>query len=167
VYQAIQKYGVESFVFNVLCGGDENSIKQLEVILIAQLNTKAPHGYNLTDGGEGSIGWKPTIETRKKMSQAHKGRRNGMYGKEHSKETKKKIGLKRQGSKNPTRSKLNKLNRGSKNPRARKVKVQGRIYPCIQDAAKALEIKAGTLRQRFSRYNRSKNWLRGWGYVTN
>lgn len=167
LYQAIQKYGIENFTFDVLCEGAEDSIKQLEAVLIAQLNTKVPHGYNLTDGGEGTCGWKPSAKTRKKMSVSHKGQKNGMYGKKHSETTKEKISSKRKGLKNLIRAKLNKLNRGSKNPRARKVKVHGRVYPCIQDAAKALGIKAGTLRQRFSRYNRSGHWPRGWGYVTN
>lgn len=36
-------------------------------------NTKAPNGYNLTDGGEGTLGHKHSPETLKKLSKAHKG----------------------------------------------------------------------------------------------
>ena len=37
--------------------------------------TKKPNGYNLTDGGEGTYGYKHTEETKKKMSEASKGRK--------------------------------------------------------------------------------------------
>jgi len=165
VYQAIQKYGIKNFAFDVLYEGDESSIKQLEVILIEQLNAKAPHGYNLTGGGEGSTGWKPDVKTRRKMSQAHKGKRNGMYGRKHNEEAKERIRAAAKGRSNPTRAELNRAYKGSANPRARTVRVNGKIFPCLQDAAKALGIKAGTLRQRFSRYRKSGDWPIGWGYV--
>ena len=165
VWQAIGKYGIESLVFDVMCEGCEKDIKQLEILLIKHLNTKAPRGYNLTTGGEGAVGCKPSKSTRKKMSESHLGSRNSMYGKKHTKETREKIREKRKGSKNPVCSQLNKLRRGSKNPRARRVKVNGHIYLCIQDAAEALGIKSGTLRQKFSRYNRKGNWPIGWGYL--
>ena len=41
---------------------------------IAVLHCKAPYGYNLTDGGEGTIGYYPTPETRAKQSAARKGK---------------------------------------------------------------------------------------------
>ena len=59
---------------------------------------------NLTNGGDGSSGWVPSEETRKKMSgripseetrakmsEARKGEKNHNYGKTHSVETRKKI----------------------------------------------------------------------------
>ena len=165
VWQSIRKYGVENLVFDVICEGAEEDIKLLEVVLIEQLNTQAPEGYNLTEGGEGSTGWKPSDETRKKMSEAHRGSRNSMHGKTHSDEAKKKISEKRKGSKNPTRSKLNKLSCGSNNPRAREVKIEGILYGCIKEAAEAIGMKPGTLRSKLSGYNRKGNWPIGWGYV--
>ena len=63
---------------------------------------------NLTDGGEGSTGWNPSIETRQKMSNsrknlsqelrkklsvASKGKNNAFFGKTHSEETKKKMSI--------------------------------------------------------------------------
>jgi hypothetical protein len=36
---------------------------------IRELDSKAPHGYNLTDGGRGIVGWKCTSVWKKKMSQ--------------------------------------------------------------------------------------------------
>jgi hypothetical protein len=38
-----------------------------EVSCIAQLKTKSPAGYNLTAGGEGNLGWKPSKEIREHM----------------------------------------------------------------------------------------------------
>ena len=166
VYHAIQKYGMENLAFDVYCEGCEENITQLEVTLIAQLNTKAPKGYNLTDGGEGSTGWVPSNETRENMSKAHSGSKNAMYGKKHSKETRAKIASKKKGVKNPLRAELNKAYVGANNPRARKVKVNGVQYLCIKDAAEALGMKAGTLRTYFSRYKKSGRWPTGWGYVT-
>ena len=165
VWQAIGKYGIENLVFDVLCEGCEKDTKQLEILLISQLDTKAPGGYNLTDGGEGATGWKPTKETREKMSQAHKGSRNSMFGKIQSKETREKIRTKAKGRPNPIRARLNKAYCGANNPRARKVQIDGTQYQCIQEAAKALGMKSGTLRQKFSRHNRKGNWPIGWGYL--
>lgn len=166
VYQALKKYEKENLAFDVYCEGCEEDIKQLEIILIAQLNTKAPNGYNLTDGGEGSTGWIAPEETREKMSKAHAGEKNSMFGKTHSKETRAKIAATKKGVKNPLRAELNKAYAGANNPRARKVKVNGVQYPCIKDAAQALGMKAGTLRTYFSRYKKTGHWPNGWGYVT-
>lgn len=82
LHSAIQKYGVNNFDFQHYAdtfGAD--SAKTIEINLIAELNTLAPFGYNLTSGGEGSL--KPSDELRKKLSIAH-------TGKKQSEETKKK-----------------------------------------------------------------------------
>lgn len=165
VYQAIKKYGLENLRFDVLCEGCEEDIKQLEVTLIADRETKAPGGYNLTEGGEGSTGCKPGIETRQKMSKAQSGKNNAMYGKKHSKETKKKLAAKASGVKNPARSKLNGQQVGGRNPRARKVLVAGKKYGCIKDAAEATGMNARTLYSRLSKYNKTGNWPPGWRYL--
>ena len=164
VYQAIQKYGIENLAFDVYCEGCEENIKQLEITLIAQLNTKAPNGYNLTDGGEESTGWVPSNETRENMSKAHSGSKNAMYGKKHSKETRARIAAK--ARERAPRSGEKQARRGVQNGRARKVKVNEVQYPCFKDAAQALGLKASTLRARFSRYKKSGQWPNGWGYTT-
>jgi group I intron endonuclease len=51
---------------------------------------------NLTDGGEGNLGWKPPIETRHKMSRKLIGNKR-MFNKKHSAETKKKMSLSHMG----------------------------------------------------------------------
>lgn len=46
---------------------------------------------NLTDGGEGTSGRECSEETKRRVSKANKGKKNGMYGKHHSEEIKNKI----------------------------------------------------------------------------
>jgi len=53
--------------------------------------------HNRTDGGEGTSGSSIGDESRKRMSDAHKGENHHMYGKTHSEETRKKIS---EGNKN-------------------------------------------------------------------
>jgi group I intron endonuclease len=166
VYQAIKKYGLDSLEFDILCEGCEGDIKKLEVAMIAKHNTLAPNGYNLTEGGEGSTGWKPSAETRKKMSEARSGDKNPRFGKKNSSEHRRKISEKASGRKNPKRTLLNKEFKGAGNPRARRVLVQDVEYDCMIDAAEAIGIKPMALRQRMCRYNKRKTgWPPGWRYL--
>ena len=165
VHQAIKKYGLENLRFDPLYGGCEDDIKRLEVILINECGTMAPNGYNLTEGGEGSTGWKHSIETRQKMSKDRSGKNNAMYGKKHGKETRKKIAKKAIGRKMSEEFCKKNSRPGSKNPRARKVLVGGKEYGCMKDAAEILGITANAMRVRFSKYNKTGNWPPGWRYL--
>ena len=75
LHAAIQKYGKDSFVFTHVCDAfDIDAARDIERMLIIQHNTKAPNGYNLTDGGEGVVGRPMTEqdkEVRRKASTAH------------------------------------------------------------------------------------------------
>ena len=85
INKAIRKYGKESFLKEVLeenLKAEELSIR--EVFWIEKLNTKLPNGYNLTDGGEGTIGYKKTLT----QIENHK---NAIRGKKTSEETKRKM----------------------------------------------------------------------------
>ena len=67
-------------------------LDEREIFQIREQNTKAPNGYNLTDGGEGLVN--PSEETRARMSANHadvSGKNNPIYGKPRSPETKAKI----------------------------------------------------------------------------
>jgi hypothetical protein len=56
---AIRKYGRDVFEIEILDEGlTEAEADFCEVFYIRILNTKVPNGYNLTDGGEGSHGFK-------------------------------------------------------------------------------------------------------------
>ena len=70
---AIRKYGKENIIINVLATVDDWELLCLaEMEAIEKFNSKHPNGYNLTDGGESSIGFKHTEESRKKMSESGK-----------------------------------------------------------------------------------------------
>ena len=85
--RAIKKYGRETFSIQILESNvQESLLSKLEILHIRFFNSKAPNGYNLTDGGEGVSGLKkgtswnkgksPSPETLRKMSEAKKGKRN-------------------------------------------------------------------------------------------
>jgi group I intron endonuclease len=88
IHRAIAKYGGKAFSLQVLAEtSSKNDANEKESLFIAQFNTVAPHGYNLTLGGESVemspktrkrisetlLGRQHTEKARKKMSQAHVG----------------------------------------------------------------------------------------------
>ena len=137
LWKAIQKYGTENIITEILFKGvlSDEEASEMERFFIAKFKTNAnryrnpQYGYNLTDGGEGLVGWHPTEErleqmmqqlvkakevrlqkgvseeTRRKLSESHKGLRLGYKMPE---ETKRKI------------SKSNSLENISKETRKRK-----------------------------------------------
>ena len=70
-------------------------------------SSKAPNGYNLTDGGDGCTGYKHTAASRAKISANHadvSGKNNPQYGKPLSEEHRAKISANHadvSGEKNP------------------------------------------------------------------
>lgn len=133
IRRAIKKYGIQSFEFAII---DQASSKEIldakECYWIANYNCQVPNGYNLTGGGEGIFGYHhseetrrkisdahrgthPTEETRHKMSKAKKGKWGGekscwfgktgekhpRFGKHHTVETRKKMSEAHMGEKNP------------------------------------------------------------------
>jgi hypothetical protein len=73
LHAAIKKYGHKNFAFTHIADAfDLECACKLEMLLIAEHNTKLPSGYNMTDGGEGSFN--PSDETRAKYSLARKGK---------------------------------------------------------------------------------------------
>lgn len=67
LHAAIKKHGANNFVFSHICDAfDFEAACDLERMLIQQHNTKAPCGYNLTDGGEGVVG-RPMTEKDKQV----------------------------------------------------------------------------------------------------
>jgi group I intron endonuclease len=55
-HNALRQYGIENFEWQVIISGPESAISDVEIGYIVFENTKAPNGYNLTDGGEGTFG---------------------------------------------------------------------------------------------------------------
>jgi len=73
-HKALRKYGIDNFDWKILkyCK-NKNELDRWEKYYITIFNTKVPIGYNLTNGGEGSLGRILTPKQRKKLSEAHIG----------------------------------------------------------------------------------------------
>lgn len=66
IKQAIKKYGKHMFIKDILCVCEnENILNEQEIYWIDKLNTYK-HGYNMTHGGEGKLGYIPSLETIEK-----------------------------------------------------------------------------------------------------
>jgi group I intron endonuclease len=108
IHSAISKYGTENFKISILYRYDnENEALEDEIYHIARLKNEGYELYNLTDGGDGSSGYKFSEESKRKMSITHIGMRHteeskckmslaqkgntNNLGKKHSDETKKKM----------------------------------------------------------------------------
>lgn len=116
LHKAMKGYGVENFKAEILCEcNTKEEMNEKEAYYITYFDTffMNDKGYNMTYGGEGSIGYKPTdetkqkisietkkgidIEERKKRSKRMAGRRNIMYGRKRTDEEKDLISKNRQG----------------------------------------------------------------------
>lgn len=74
LHLAITKYGAENFTveqIDVACNKDE--LDKKEIYWIAHFDSIAPNGYNISSGGNGNRGHKPTAETLAKRSASLKG----------------------------------------------------------------------------------------------
>ena len=126
---AFKKYGILNFEFSILEECKEIDLPEREKFWIKELNTIAPNGYNLTEGGTGGntfqyltetelseVGKKISDalvecnasgkrvysdETRAAMSIKHSGEGNPRYGKKDSAETREKKRISHLGKKHP------------------------------------------------------------------
>ena len=89
--RSFNKYGANSFTFNVLfmCKEEELNKAEIDIIYLSECY-KPSIGYNKTMGGDGQ---RPSEETRNKMS----GTNNHFYGKKHNQETVSKMSKARLG----------------------------------------------------------------------
>lgn len=84
-YRAITKYGWDNIKHEVLFTNlSKEMAEQLEILLIKHYK-ELRLSYNITDGGKGFLGYKPSNETRRLLSEASK-RRKSYTWKEESKE---------------------------------------------------------------------------------
>ena len=82
LYRAWRKHGEP--ILKVLAVVEDAILHETEIKAIASYGTMAPGGYNMTLGGEGTLGWIPSLETRAKL-------RAASTGKGHSPETRAKL----------------------------------------------------------------------------
>lgn len=96
LYKSIRKYGLDKFIFLVLfqteeCEKSENTLLELdnlicskEMELIEFFNTTdSTIGYNLTNGGEGIIGYKFSEESKLQMSLNRQGENHPRFGEKY------------------------------------------------------------------------------------
>jgi len=91
--KAIKKYGIQYFVKGKIEDVNVEEWKEKETYWIRKMNAHVSlGGYNLTWGGEGTLGYKHSEESKEKDRQSHK-------GKKASKETRKKLSISHKGVK--------------------------------------------------------------------
>jgi len=75
LHAAIRKHGEMSFrIESIASAITRDDLSALECALIRQYATKAPLGYNLTDGGDGVVGLDPEIVAR--TAERNRGRKH-------------------------------------------------------------------------------------------
>lgn len=128
-YRAIEKYGWDNFKHEILYENlEKEQAKILEMSLIYYYDSTNPSfGYNLTKGGEGHNGYSPSKETRKKLSEVHKGKEPWNKGKTNifSDETRRKISEnnKNRHLSDESKKKISEANKGSKRTEEEKKKI--------------------------------------------
>ena len=116
-HNAIKKHGPENFEWKIIAKC--NSLEELnaaEIEMIKKYDT-FENGYNLTKGGEGTVGYKLTEETKNKISEAVSGKNHPMYGKHISEEHKRRLSEFNRGKQvsEETRRKLSETHSGKNN----------------------------------------------------
>ena len=84
IYRAIQKHGWDAFETDWYECPDED-LNFDEELLVREMGTLAPDGYNLREGG-GNRG-KHSEESKQKNRDAHLGEKHNFFGKKHTKKT--------------------------------------------------------------------------------
>jgi group I intron endonuclease len=117
----IKKHGIDTLKREIIVQGNFNDLllNQLEIHYIRLFASKIPEiGYNLTDGGDGSLGREVSKETRLKISKSNKGKiitlemkrkisksssgkNNHNFGKRFSKEVRAKMSASKSGENHP------------------------------------------------------------------
>lgn len=90
ITNAILKYGKEAFDYKQIdTAGSLEEINKKESYWISFYNSKAPNGFNLTDGGDAPAGMKHTEETKRKIGEwSKKHHRLSPEGKERIRQSK-------------------------------------------------------------------------------
>jgi group I intron endonuclease len=113
ISKAIKKHGWNNFNSQILLETEdaEYAYRVAESSFIQQYQSNNPKkGYNLTEGGQGTLGFSPTTKSRQKMREKKLGKKltpehiqkisQSALGRTFTKETKTKISIKLKGNKN-------------------------------------------------------------------
>lgn len=75
IARALRKYGLDAFTLTVLAEASTyEELCEMERVAIQEYDTFNPHGYNLTLGGEGTLGRLQTDEAKAAISAKNKGK---------------------------------------------------------------------------------------------
>jgi group I intron endonuclease len=75
-HNSLMKYDEDTFKWEIIENCDsKEELDEMEFHYIKQFNTLRPNGYNLTLGGDGMVGFKFTMEQRRRMSDIAMGRK--------------------------------------------------------------------------------------------
>lgn len=171
-FRAIEKYGWEGFTHEILFTGlCETEAKEKERQLIAKWETNSPeHGYNITVGGDGTVGYRHKELSKIKMSVAHRGKRLSSHtkakmsvaakGKNKSEETKAKM---REYATNRSKEHREKL--GAFDCRAVLCVETNVVYPTVTEAQRATGINHSNI-CAVCRGKRQTTGGYHWRYVT-
>ena len=140
--RAWNKYGEDAFAFYVLEECREEDLREAEMDWIEKLGT-FKDGYNLTIGGEGQLGKKLTKEQKEYLSAINLGERNPNYGLKRSAETRRRMSEAMKGKKHGEmslshREAISRGNKGKKKPWFNKPIVcveTGEVFESISIAA--------------------------------
>jgi len=79
LHRAIRAHGLDAFAWEVICQSKNGKhlLQEMEPYFIREYNSfhQNKQGYNMTLGGEGTLGYKVTDEAKKKMSVAKRGKK--------------------------------------------------------------------------------------------
>lgn len=147
IHKVINRRGIENFLYFVeyMKNFSKLDLITLEKCLIRKYDSLVPNGYNICEEGSDQTNRKLSDETKKKMSEARK-------GKKHSEETKSKIANSNKGSirSNETKQKMSNTRMG--------IKLSNETKQRISDGSKGE--KCGPLsedhKQKISNSNKGK-----------
>lgn len=140
------KKHLKDFVVEIIDTAESiDELNKKEIFYIKKYNSMIPNGYNACEGGENSIGYHHTKESRDKMSNARKGKNTGeenpFFNKHHSKEQREKWSAERKGLAHLTDEQKQKLKESH-----HKVKVlnidTNEMFDSIKDASEKYNIIA-------------------------
>ena len=133
-YRSIRKYGWDNFIWTIIEDSvyDFAILNSKEIEYIEKYNSFT-NGYNMTIGGDGTVGYKHTEETKNKISSTTKGISKGPLSGDHY-------------------NKVVKINKSR----------CGKTYEELYGVEKATELKAGLSRysKEFHNNQNHKNWLK-------
>lgn len=74
LHRAMKTEGIDNFIFEIIENIDNSLLDEREKYWIQYYNSKIPFGYNICDGGKGTIGYsrKQSIEEKQKRQQSNK-----------------------------------------------------------------------------------------------